>query len=63
MCKPLVVKINLKNYNIEETQLNQKNGEALLYISSDVNYKVDNDLKIIKSKDLESILTEIINKN
>ena len=35
----------------------------LLYISSDLNYKVRNDLKIYKAKELESVFVEIINKD
>ena len=35
----------------------------LLYISSDLNYKVRNDLKICKAKELESVFVEIINKD
>ena len=34
-----------------------------LYISSDLNYKVRNDLKIYKAKELESVFVEIINKD
>ena len=34
-----------------------------LYISSDLNYKVRNDLKIYKAKELESVFVEIIDKD
>ena len=35
----------------------------MLYIKNDISYKLRNDLKIYKPKELESIFIEIINKN
>ena len=42
--------------------LNQEKVGALLYIAKDLNYKVRNDLKVYKAKELESIFIEVINK-
>ena len=52
--------ITLPNYNIEHCQTDGPNGGALLYIK-DIYKKKRNDLKILKSKMLESIFIEIIN--
>ena len=54
--------INLQNYKIEHTPTESEKGGSLIYISSDLNYKVRNDLKLYKSKELESIFIEIMNK-
>ena len=51
-----------KNYNIEHTTAESEKGGTLLYISSKLNYKVCSDLKMYKTKELESIFIEIINK-
>ena len=48
--KQLLVNINLKNLNIEETPTDSEKGGALLYISSDISYKVCKDLKIYEAK-------------
>ena len=53
--------ITLANYNIEYCPTDGANGGALLYIKEDIIYKKRNDLKIIKSKMLESIFIGIIN--
>ena len=58
-----LVNINFKNYNTEETPTGSGKGEALLYISSDINYKVLKGLNIYEVKKLESIFIEITNKN
>ena len=52
----------LKNYNIEHTTTKSKKGGTLLYISSKLNCKVHSDLIMCKTKELESIFIEIINK-
>ena len=52
----------LKNYNVEHTTTESEKGGALSYISSKLNYKVRSDLKMYKTKELESIFIEIINK-
>ena len=54
--------VNLQNYKIEHTPTESEKGRSLLYISSDLNYKVWNDLKMCKSKELESVFIEIMNK-
>ena len=52
----------LKNYNIEHTTTESEKGGTLLHISSELNYKVRSDLKMYKTKELESVFIEIINK-
>ena len=54
--------INIQNYNIQHTPTESNKGCSLLYISTDLGYKTQNDLKIYNSKELESIFIEIINK-
>ena len=54
--------INLQNYNIQHTPIESNKGGSLLYISTDLSYKTRNNLKMYKSKELESIFIEIINK-
>ena len=49
-----LINIDLNNYNIESTPTESEKGGALLYISSDLNYKIRNDLKIC-TKELESV--------
>ena len=51
----------LPNYNIEHCPTDGLNGGVLLFIKEDIIYKKRNDLKIVKSKMLESIFIEIIN--
>ena len=48
-------KINLQNYKIKYTPRESEKGGSLLYTSSDLNYKVRNDLKMYKSKELVSL--------
>ena len=60
--KPLI-NMSLSNYNIESTPTESEKGGTLLHISSDLNYKVRNDLKIYKAKELESVFIEIINRD
>ena len=55
--------IEISNYKIEQCSTESANGGALLYIKNDTIYKVRNDLKIYKSKNLESIFIEIIKTN
>ena len=57
-----IVKINLGNYCVEHTPTESSNGGTLLYIKNDISYKLRNDLKIYKPKELESIFIEVINK-
>ena len=52
----------VQNYNTEHTTTESEKGGTLLYISSELNYKVCSDLKMYKTKELESIFIEIINK-
>ena len=59
---PPLKNINLQNYNIQHTPKESNKGGSLLYISTDLSFKIQNDLKMYKSKELESIFTEIINK-
>ena len=51
------------SYNIESTPTESEKGGTLLYISSDLNYKVRSDLKIYKANELESAFVEVINKD
>ena len=55
--------IEIPNYKVEQCSTESANGGALLYIKNDTLYKVRNDLKMYKSKNLESIFIEIINTN
>ena len=57
-----IVMINLGNYSVENTSTESSNGGTLLYIKNDISYKLRNDLKIYKPKELESIFIEVINK-
>ena len=52
----------LNKDNIQHTPTESNKGGSLLYISTDLSYKTRNDLKMYKSKELESIFIEIINK-
>ena len=47
---------------IEITPTAASCGGALLYINKNINFKLRNDLKIYKEKELESVFIEIINK-
>ena len=55
--------IEIPNYKLEQCSTESAYGGALLYIKNDTLYKVRNDLKMYKSKNLESIFIEIINTN
>ena len=50
--------INLQNYNIQHTSTESNKGGSFLYSSTDLSYKTRNDLKVYKSKELESIFIE-----
>ena len=41
-----MINIDLNNYNIESTPTESEKGGTLLYIYSDLNCKIRNDLKI-----------------
>ena len=51
--------INLHIYNIQHTPTESNKGGSLLYISIDLSYKTRNDLKMYKSKELESVFIKI----
>ena len=55
--------IQIPNYTIEQCPTESSTGGTLLYIKKDIIYKVRNDLKIYKSKELESIFIETIKQN
>ena len=57
--KPLAI-IDLPNYSIKHYPTGA-NGGALLFIKGDLIYKLRNDLKFFKSRELESIFIEKIN--
>ena len=48
----------LEGYAIEHTPTESTWGCALLYIDNHINYKVCNDLKMYKAKELESIFSQ-----
>ena len=54
--------INLQNYNTEHCTTEATNGGILLHFK-DIIYKLKKDLKIYKSKYLESIFLEVINQS
>ena len=58
-----LVKTDLRNYNTEATLRESNKGQTVIYISSDINCKVKNDLRIYIAKELEPILIKIININ
>ena len=58
-----LVKTDLRNYNIEATLRESNKGQTVIYISSDINYQVKNDLRIYIEKELKPILIKIININ
>ena len=53
----------LEGYIIEHTPNESSCGGALLYIDHYINYKVHNNLKMYKAKELEPIFIEILNRN
>ena len=54
--------IDLKGYVVESTPTDASCGGAVLYINKNINYKLKKDLKIHKSKEVETSFIEIINK-
>ena len=54
--------INIPGYTIEQTPTDSGKGGALLYISTELRYKIRKDLIISKSKELESVFIEIVNE-
>ena len=54
--------IDLEGYTIESTPTDATCGGALLYMNKNINYKTRNDLTIYKSRELESVFIEVINK-
>ena len=60
--KQAINNIHLEGYVIESTPTAASWGGALLYINKNINFKLRNDLKIYKHKELESIFIEIINR-
>ena len=54
--------VDINGYVIEHTPSEARKGGALLYINSNNSYKTRKDLNIYKSKELESVFIEIINK-
>ena len=59
---PFLNNFNLQNYNIQHTPTESNKGDPLLYISTDLSYKTRNELKMYKSKELESFFIEMIKK-
>ena len=55
--------INLQNCNIEHCTTEAANGGVFLYIKDNIIYKLRKDLKICKSKYLESRFLEVINQS
>ena len=55
------INIDLNGYATEHTPTEASCGGALLYIDSSLNYIVRNDLKLYKTRELESVFIEIIN--
>ena len=53
--------IDLSSYSFEHTTTEANCGAALLYIDNNINYVVQDDLCIYKTKELESVFIEIIN--
>ena len=55
--------ISLQNYTYEFTSTESSKREALIYIDQNVKYKTREDLKLYKSKKIESTFLEIIENN
>ena len=53
--------IDLKGYSFEHTPTEASCGGTLLYLKNNINNTLRDDLKIYKSKELESTFFEIIN--
>ena len=60
--KQTINNIDLEGYVIESTPTAASCGGALLYINKNINFKIRNDLKIYKYKELESVFIEIMNR-
>ena len=60
--KQAINNIDLEGYVIESTPTAASCGGALLYINKNMNFKLRNDLRVYKRKELKSIFIEIINK-
>ena len=58
-----MIDINIPGYSIEYTPTKSNKGEALLYISKDLNYKSRNNLKFYKDKNLKSVFIEVLSKS
>ena len=55
--------ISLQNYTYEFTSTESSKGGTLIYIDQNVKYKIREDLKLCKSKEIESTFLEIIENN
>ena len=58
-----MIDINIPGYSIEYTPTKSNKGEALLYISKDLNYESRNNLKFYKDKNLKSVFIEVLSKS
>ena len=54
---------DIPNYNTEHCPTEGPNGGVLVYVKSDIIYKVRNKLKIYQSEKLESVFIEIHRKS
>ena len=61
--KKHLINIDIPNYTQEYCTTESTCGGTLLYIKKNIKYKLRNDLKIYKSKELESVFVEIIKEN
>ena len=55
--------IKLENFNIEHVPTKSANGGVLLHIRKAINYELRPDLMIYKKRKMESVFTEIIQKD
>ena len=55
--------IKLENFNIEHVPTKSANGGVLLHIRKAINYELRPDLLIYKKREMESVFTEIIQKD
>ena len=53
----------MRYYTYEFTSTESSKGGTLLYIDQDIKYKIREDLKLCKSKEVESTFLEIIENN
>lgn len=58
--KDTLSNISLPGYTIESIPTESANGGVLLYIASNIQYKIRNDLEMYMSKELESVFIEIL---